>query len=328
MSSATRPGRPSSPQPADSLLGRNDFDLWPEETASRFQESDRKALMSRRPIELVQFGPSHDGSQRWWTTLKFLIEQDDSPPLIGGIAIDITPRMRAEQALRASEDRYRSLVELAGSVIVVADNEGRITEFNREAETFFGLPRAEALDRSYVECCVSEPHRAAVAAELARIRGGEALQGRESAFALRDGTQKSFLWNATRLTDSSDERPHLLVIGQDISELRRLEHQLLLAQRMEGIGRLAGGIAHDFNNLLTAILGHAEMAQDDVAPDDPARSNIAEITRAAQRAADLTRQLLAFAGARSSSRASSISTALCSTSIACCAACWARTSSW
>jgi len=64
---------------------------------------------------------------------------------------------------------------------------------------------------------------------------------------------------------------------------------------MEGIGRLAGGIAHDFNNLLTAILGHAEMARTDVAEGDPAQSNIAEITRAAQRAADLTRQLLAFA---------------------------------
>jgi PAS domain S-box-containing protein len=282
-------------RPADTLLGRNDFDLWPEETATRFQDSDRKALMSRQPIELVQFGPSHDGTQQWWTTLKFVIEQDNSPPLIGGIAIDITPRMRAEQALRASEDRYRSLVELASSVIVVVDDEGRITEFNREAETFFGLARAHALNRSYVECCVSEPHRSAVATDLARIRAGEALQGRESAFVQRDGTHKSFLWNATRLTDSSGERPQLLVIGQDISELRRLEHQLLLAQRMEGIGRLAGGIAHDFNNLLTAILGHAEMAQDDVAPTDPARGNIAEITRAAQRAADLTRQLLAFA---------------------------------
>ena len=87
----------------------------------------------------------------------------------------------------------------------------------------------------------------------------------------------------------------ILIIGQDISELRRLETQLLLSQRMEGIGRLAGGIAHDFNNLLTAILGHAEMARTDAAPGDPALGNIAEITRAAQRAADLTRQLLAFA---------------------------------
>ena len=282
-------------KPAEALLGRTDFDLWPEETALNFQDSDRKALMSRTPIELVQSGTSHDGVVQWWTTLKFLIEQPAGAPLIGGIAIDITPRMRAEQALRNSEDRYRSLVELAGSVIVVIDTERRITEFNREAEVFFGISRAEALDRDYLDTCVAEPQRAAVAADLARLRAGEALQGRESTFVQRDGTHKAFLWNATRLIDPSGEAPALLVIGQDISELRRLEHQLLLSQRMEGIGRLAGGIAHDFNNLLTAILGHAEMAQDDVAPTDPARGNIAEITRAAQRAADLTRQLLAFA---------------------------------
>ena len=279
----------------EQLLGRTDFDLWPEETALRFQASDRKALMTGTPIEIVESGPSHDGTVQWWTTLKFLVEQDRGAPLVGAIAIDITPRMRAEQALRASEDRYRSLVELAGSVIVVIDPERRIMEFNREAETFFGVSRAEAMGRDYVDCCVSESQRAAVAADLARLRAGEAVQGRESTFVQRDGTHKSFLWNATRLTSPGEETPALLVIGQDISELRRLEHQLLLSQRMEGIGRLAGGIAHDFNNLLTAILGHAEMAQDDVAPSDPARGNIAEITRAAQRAADLTRQLLAFA---------------------------------
>jgi PAS domain S-box-containing protein len=279
----------------EALIGQTDFDLWPEDSAAAFQASDRQALMSRTPVELVESGVRHDGGVHWWTTLKFVIEQDDGAPLIGGIALDITPRMRAEQALRASEDRYRSLVELATSVIVVVDDAGRITEFNREAEAFFGISRLDALGRDYVECCVSEAQREQVAADLARIRAGEALQGRESAFVQRDGTHKAFLWNATRLTDSRGEAPQLLVIGQDISELRRLEHQLLLAQRMEGIGRLAGGIAHDFNNLLTAILGHAEMAQDDVAPTDPARGNIAEITRAAQRAADLTRQLLAFA---------------------------------
>ncbi len=282
-------------EPVDRLLGRTDFDLWPEQTASRFSDSDRTALMSRQPIELVELGLTHDGTHQWWTTLKFLIEQDDTPPLIGGISIDITPRMRAEQALRASEDRYRSLVELAGSVIVIVDADGRITEFNREAESFFGRSRAEALTQDYLDTCVAEPQRAAMAADLARIRAGDAMQGRESVFVQRDGTQRSFLWNATRFTDASGDRPQVLIIGQDISELRRLEHQLLLAQRMEGIGRLAGGIAHDFNNLLTAILGHAEMAQDDVPQGDPARSNIAEITRAAQRAADLTRQLLAFA---------------------------------
>ncbi len=279
----------------EQILGSTDFDLWPHETAARFQASDLQALTTGTPVELIESGHSHGGATQWWTTLKFLVEQDAGPPLIGAIAIDITPRMRAEQALRASEDRYRLLVELAGSVIVVIEDQRRVLEFNREAEAFFGLSRADALGRDYLDCCVAEAQREAVAADLARLRAGEALQGRESLFVQRDGTHKSFLWNATRLTSPGDETPPLLVIGQDISELRRLEHQLLLSQRMEGIGRLAGGIAHDFNNLLTAILGHAEMAQDDVAPSDPARGNIAEITRAAQRAADLTRQLLAFA---------------------------------
>jgi PAS domain S-box-containing protein len=281
-------------RPPEALLGKSDFDLWPEEIAVRFQASDRQALSARHPIEVVESGQLPDGQPVWYTTLKFVVDQDDGPPLIGGIAIDISPRMRAEQALRASEDRYRSLVELAGSVIVVLSPDGRIIEFNREAEAFFGLARTEAMGRDYVEACVTEGQRAAVTADQARNHQGDAVQGRESTFVQGDGVHKSFLWNATRLVGNDQTAP-ILVIGQDISELRRLEHQLLLSQRMEGIGRLAGGIAHDFNNLLTAILGHAEMAQDDVAPSDPARGNIAEITRAAQRAADLTRQLLAFA---------------------------------
>ena len=98
-------------------------------------------------MELIESGHSHGGATQWWTTLKFLVEQDAGPPLIGAIAIDITPRMRAEQALRASEDRYRLLVELAGSVIVVIDDQRRVLEFNREAEAFFGLSRADALGR-------------------------------------------------------------------------------------------------------------------------------------------------------------------------------------
>ncbi len=282
-------------QAPDQLMGKTDFDLWPRETAEHFAISDAQALRVRQPIEVTESGADRDGTPHWWTALKFSVEQEEGARLIGGIAIDVSPRVRAEQALRASEDRYRSLVELAGSVIVVIGDDGRVTEFNREAETFFGLARADALGRLYVDQCVPEPQRAAIDAELARIRSGEPLQGRESTFVQRDGTHKSFLWNATRLTDEDTGGAQVLVIGQDISELRRLEHQLLLAQRMEGIGRLAGGIAHDFNNLLTAILGHAEMAQTDVSPTDPARGNIAEITRAAQRAADLTRQLLAFA---------------------------------
>ncbi len=279
----------------EALLGRTDYDLWPKATADRFHGSDLQALGSGEPMELTEMGPGLDGSPHWWTTLKFPVTQDGGGELIGGITIDVTPRMRAEQALRASEDRYRSLVELAGSVIVVVDDEGRIVEFNRAAEAFFGRRRTEVLNSDFSGTLVPEAWREPVAADFASIRQGHALREREIDLPMPDGSRRSFLWNGSRLVDGGNGQGSILIIGQDISELRRLETQLLLSQRMEGIGRLAGGIAHDFNNLLTAILGHAEMARTDVAPEDPAQSNIAEITRAAQRAADLTRQLLAFA---------------------------------
>ncbi len=276
------------------VIGKTDAELWPAKTAAQFRESDLRVLQGGRPIEVTQMGEGVDGTAHWWSTLKFPVETPTTP-LVGGITIDVTPRMRAELALRASEDRYRSLVELAGSVIVVVGADARIIEWNLAAEAFFGVARGVAIGRDYLVICIPEVQRDQVRADFDRILEGESVHERETYVPSPDGTRRSFLWNATRLRDAEGQGVSILIIGQDISELRRLETQLLLSQRMEGIGRLAGGIAHDFNNLLTAILGHAEMARTDAAPGDPALGNIAEITRAAQRAADLTRQLLAFA---------------------------------
>ena len=87
----------------------------------------------------------------------------------------------------------------------------------------------------------------------------------------------------------------LIGVSRDITDHKQLEEQLFQSQKMEAIGRLAGGIAHDFNNILTAILGYAEFSELSLSADDPLRSNLEEIHRAGTRAAELTRQLLAFA---------------------------------
>src|SRR6185295_11493600 len=87
----------------------------------------------------------------------------------------------------------------------------------------------------------------------------------------------------------------LVIVGRDISERRRLEAQLLHAQKMESVGQLAGGVAHDFNNLLTAISGYTDLARATLQPDAAAYGDLEEIQKAVQRASSLTRQLLAFA---------------------------------
>jgi PAS domain S-box-containing protein len=205
-------------------------------------------------------------------------------------------RERAAAAARASEARKAAIVETALDAIVSMDAEGRITEFNPAAEAIFGYRREEAVGRDLAELLIPsdtrERHRAAVRAYLDGGGTGPLRRRMELTARRADGSTFRCELAITHLPDAGPARFTGFV--RDITERVRLEEQLRQAQKMEAVGQLAGGVAHDFNNLLAVVMGHAELMLGELRGSDPQREHAEEIRRAAERAAALTRQLLAF----------------------------------
>ncbi len=193
--------------------------------------------------------------------------------------------------IRASEERYRGLVESLDEIVYTADFERRLT-FVNHAVSRFGYTPAELLGTD-TRRLIFRDDQAAVAQARERVIAGATvtleyrmLDARGQLHAMRDV--------ARLLRDDAGRPIGLSGVLVDLTEQRSLEEQLRVAQKMEAVGRLAGGVAHDFNNLLTVIESYAELASEDMAAGDPLAADLQEIRRAAERAAVLTRQLLAF----------------------------------
>jgi len=219
--------------------------------------------------------------------------------LLEGVASDISfacgsilreeQRQRAEQVTRETHRHIQTLFEASPVAMVAVDSEGMVTEWNQAAEELFGWSRQEVLG-------CPNPIAANSAGDV-ETRGPRWNHSAHSALETRrkrkDGTWVDVSVSAAPLHDDSGETRGFIVIYVDVSERKRLEAQLMQAQKMETIGRLAGGIAHDFNNLLTVVNGHADLLL-----QQPLRqevlSHVGEIRSAGQQAAELTRQLLAF----------------------------------
>ena len=202
-------------------------------------------------------------------------------------------RAAAEATVRENEERFRALVENSSDALVLLDAEGRITYVSASSVRQFGWPATEMLGQSIFDF-MHPDDRELVGARMAEVlrKPGERIT-QEVRFRHGDGS-----WHAmegvgvNRLLDPVVRA--IVVNARDITDRRKLEEQLWHAQKMEAIGQLAGGIAHDFNNLLTAILGYCNLVLDEVEPDMPFRDDLEEIRAAGERAAALTRQLLAF----------------------------------
>jgi len=201
-----------------------------------------------------------------------------------------------EREHQEAEEMLRKLsraVEQTADLVVIADRNGTMEYVNPAFEALTGYARGEAVGRT-LRMLKSPQQAAGVYRDMWRTMAS----GREFRGTVlnrkKDGNTFLAERTITPLRDPEQRITHFICTDQDITERHRLESQLRQAQKMDAIGALAGGVAHDFNNLLMVISAYAELMQDALAAEHPLRRNVSEIMMAAGRAADLTRQLLAF----------------------------------
>ncbi len=193
-----------------------------------------------------------------------------------------------ESALEQTSAQLRTLIDTAPVAVIAADTEARITMWNKTAERMYGYTAEEVIGKH-------TPLRAQESADevMGDFRQGRHLS-REVVRRRKDGIDLQVMAVASPVTDESGRLRGVFTIHVDLSERNELEEKLRHSQKLEAVGQLAGGVAHDFNNLLTAISGYAELAALKATSDPELLSEIEQISRASDRAAALTRQLLAF----------------------------------
>jgi two-component system, cell cycle sensor histidine kinase and response regulator CckA len=208
-------------------------------------------------------------------------------PFMLSITHDITNLKKAEEEVRRSEADFRSLMQDAPYGIYRVTEEGRLLHVNPALVRMLGYTsEADLLQRNVTEIYRDPRVRA-------RLIHNEDFRGAEAEWKRKDG-QTITVHLTARAVSKNGSVAYFEVFAEDITERRSLERQLLQSQKMDAIGRLAGGIAHDFNNLLGVILGHSEIMEEQMGHDRKMRKSAEAIRSAAERAAALTMQLLAF----------------------------------
>jgi PAS domain S-box-containing protein len=287
---------------AEEMLGRSMYDFMDErarDDARRNMRRREQGIAEQHDFRLTR----QDGSDLW-TAMSTSPIVDAEGRYVGALAMvtDITERRRAEEALRESEERFRSLTVLSSDWYWEQDEQFRLTQVagGRAYDNHVGLRRIlgqrpwEAASVG-MDAATWERHRR-------QLEAHEPFRDFEITHEGLDGTLYTVSVSGEPVFDGEGRFTGYRGVGRDITEQRRsqalreeLEAQLRESQKMEAIGVLAGGIAHDFNNVLAGILGNAELAQQDLPPGHPVTINLEQISKAGLRGRGLVQQILAFA---------------------------------
>ena len=273
--------------------------LFTPESWNKLSMALNKTTDTGIPYELELETLREDGTRGWmWVHGEAVRDARGVTVGLRGAAQDITERKQADEALKASEKKYQSLFKNAQVALFRNRlSDGKVIEINERYAKMAGY--------SNIQDCMAEfnaadawvePNKRKKFLEILQEKGF--VSDYETEIIRRDGTTIWISFSATIFPEHGFLEGSIVDITErKRSEIERekLQAQLMQAQKIESVGRLAGGVAHDFNNMLSIILGNAEIIMEDIDPSNPFVTNLEEIYKAAERSADLTRQLLAFA---------------------------------
>ena len=226
------------------------------------------------------------GERRVHTQLTPVLGEDGRVVRIIGSSRDVTPLYEAARARRELEERLKVVLRAAPAGLLAWDRELRVTAAEGALLPLAGIDPIDALGRRLSDLPLPR----------ATLRAAERTLAAEGEFGFLQLGERVIQVRSEPVRDDAGQVIGGVAVAFDVTEQRRTEEALAQLEKMESLGVLAGGVAHDFNNLLVAILGNASLARNQIPPDSPAQELLQEIHLAAQRAAELSRQMLAYAG--------------------------------
>ena len=276
---------------ADRLIGLRVQEISPADPAAR--EATMVAVHAGYQMTIVETNPLDSaGRRRCLLRSQWGIVEDGHLQRIWGAHRDITELRHAEMALDASEQRMADLVENIRLLVLFLDLDGNIEFCNTYASAITGWPADELVGKPWLNILIPASERDAVRSLL----DGKTVDSPvhfESSLLAKDASLH-MEWDSILLRSAEGAPAARAIVGRDVTEQKSLQEQVLLTQKLAGIGRLAGGLAHDFNNLLTVILGYTVRLLDGMKPSDPSFSSLTQVHKAAERSAELAHRLLTF----------------------------------
>ena len=286
----------------EEAMTRTPEENWPPDSLNLLQKAlaeemevekkEKKDLSRSRTIEVEV--KCKDGSTIWTEAkMSFLRDQNGRPTGIIGVTRDISERKQVEEALRRSEEKYRTVLEANPDPVVVYDMKGKVIYFNPAFTRVFGWTLAERLGKK-MDVFVPEEALRETKMMIEKVLTGERFFNIETRRYNKNGETIPVSISGAIYKDKNGNPIGSVINLRDISLQKKLEAQLQQAQKMEAIGTMAGGIAHDFNNILSSVIGYTELTLDSEKKGTFQYKNLQEVLSAGNRARDLVKQILTF----------------------------------